>query len=209
MARLEDRKSVPLQWMAGPSRIQISFKWDMSNPSAVPMQEYGSMHVNTLRHRQNGRHFPGDIFKCIFLNKNVWIKISLKFVPKVRIHNIPALVQLIDWCRPGDKPLSEPLMVRLLMHECITWPQWVNPDCSYSTSSATTREYTILCGCLVLFCSVFPFWGGAVAMYIELFVDSSYIYPYWPGLFLWLWGNHMIIRLLPIQPWSIWIDKLA
>ena len=42
----------------------------------------------------NGRHFPDDIFKCIFLNKNVliWIKISLKFVSKGQINNIPALV---------------------------------------------------------------------------------------------------------------------
>ena len=27
--------------------------------------------VNTLRVRQDGRHFPDDIFKCIFLNENV------------------------------------------------------------------------------------------------------------------------------------------
>ena len=40
--------------------------------------------VNTLRPRQNGRHFADDILKCIFLNENVSIaiKISLKFVPK-------------------------------------------------------------------------------------------------------------------------------
>ena len=50
--------------------------------------------INTLRLRQNGRHFPDDIFKCIFLNENVLIliKISLKFVPKGQIHNIRALV---------------------------------------------------------------------------------------------------------------------
>ena len=38
--------------------------------------------INTLRPRQNGRHFADDIFKCIFLNENVSIvvKISLKFV---------------------------------------------------------------------------------------------------------------------------------
>ena len=68
--------------------------------------------VNTLRPRQNGRHFADDIFKSIFLNKNVWIpiKISLKFVPKGPINNIPALVQIMDWRRPGDKPLSEPMM---------------------------------------------------------------------------------------------------
>ena len=27
--------------------------------------------VNTLKPRQDGRHFPDDIFKCIFLNENV------------------------------------------------------------------------------------------------------------------------------------------
>ena len=49
---------------------------------------------NTLRPRQNGRHFPDDRFKWIFLNENVWISIevSLKFVPKGQIDNIPALV---------------------------------------------------------------------------------------------------------------------
>ena len=47
-----------------------------------------------------------DIFKCIFFNENEWIllKISLKFVPKFRINNIPALVQIMAWHRPGDKP---------------------------------------------------------------------------------------------------------
>ena len=82
---------------------------------------------NTLRPRQNGRHIADDILKCIFLNENVWIpiKISLKFVPKGPINNIPALVQIMAWCRPGNKPLSEPMMVRLPTHICIAWPQWV------------------------------------------------------------------------------------
>ena len=50
--------------------------------------------INTLRPRQNGRHFADAIFKCIFLNDNVSIpiKISMKFVPKGPINNIPALV---------------------------------------------------------------------------------------------------------------------
>ena len=29
--------------------------------------------INILRPRQNGRHFPDDIFKCIYLNENLWI----------------------------------------------------------------------------------------------------------------------------------------
>ena len=53
-----------------------------------------SDNFNTLRPRQNGRHFADTIFKHIFLNENIWIpiKISLKFVPKGSINNIPALV---------------------------------------------------------------------------------------------------------------------
>ena len=71
--------------------------------------------VNTLRPRQNGCHFADDTFKHIFLNENIiiMIKISLKFVPMVRINNTPALVPILDWRRPGDKPLSGPMMVYL------------------------------------------------------------------------------------------------
>ena len=50
----------------------------------------GAHPINTLGPR---RHFEDDIFKCIFVNENVWIpiKISLKFVHKGLINNIPAL----------------------------------------------------------------------------------------------------------------------
>ena len=50
----------------------------------------------------------------VHLNENVWIpiKISLKFVPKGPINNIPALVQIMAWRRTGDKPLSEPMMTQ-------------------------------------------------------------------------------------------------
>ena len=84
--------------------------------------------LNTLRPRQDGRHFPDDIFKRIFLNENVWIalEISLNFVPKGPINNILALVQIMTWRRPGDKSLSEPMMVSLPTHKCVTRPQWVN-----------------------------------------------------------------------------------
>ena len=84
--------------------------------------------LNTLRPRQDGRHFPYDIFKCIFVNENVWIliKISLKFVPKGPIISIPSLVQIMVWRRPGAKPLPEPMMVSLRTHICVTRPQWVN-----------------------------------------------------------------------------------
>ena len=77
-----------------------------------------SQWFNTLRQRQHGRHFTDDSFKCIFLNENVIIsiKISMKFVPKGPINNIPALVQIMAWRRPGNKPLSEAMMVSLLTY---------------------------------------------------------------------------------------------
>ena len=83
--------------------------------------------VITLRPRQNGRRFADDTFKRIFLNENVRIsiEISLKLVPKGPISNIPALVQIMAWRRSGDKPLSEPMMVSLLTHICVTRPQRV------------------------------------------------------------------------------------
>ena len=91
-------------------------------------RHWGHSALNTLRPRQNGRHFADDSFKRNFMNENVRISIniSLKFVPKGLINNIPALVQIMAWRRPGDKPLSEPMMVNLLTHICVTRPQWVN-----------------------------------------------------------------------------------
>ena len=84
--------------------------------------------LNTLRPRQNDCYFPDDISKCIFLNENVWNlnMISMKFVPEGGINNILAFVQIMAWRHPGDKQLSEPMVVSLLMHICVTCSQWVN-----------------------------------------------------------------------------------
>ena len=94
---------------------------------------------------RNGRYNADDIFKCIFLKENVWIptQISLKFVNKGPINNIPALVQIMAWCRPGDKPLSEPMMFRLPTHICVTRPQWVNT--SITSSSLHKRPEMRIC----------------------------------------------------------------
>ena len=72
-------------------------------------------------------------FQMYFFIENVWIssKISLKFVPKGPINNIPALVQIMAWRCPGDKPLSESMMVSLPMHICLTRPQWVKAMTSH------------------------------------------------------------------------------
>ena len=107
-----------------------------SYPSVSPVDAF-----NTLRPRQDGRHFPDDIFKCIFLNENVWISlmISLKCVRKVRINDIP---------------LSEPMMISLLTHICVTRPQWVKKTrnlrkLGFTQDSACYLFNTL---CMYLFC---------------------------------------------------------
>ena len=90
--------------------------------------------INSLRPtKHNGRHFADDTFKSIFLDKNggISIKISLKFVHKCPINNIPALVQMMAWRRPGNNPLSETMVVRLPTYIFVTRPQWVNENRPY------------------------------------------------------------------------------
>ena len=101
--------------------------WGDVAECAYLKEKLGIDSLNTLRPRQDGRHFAGDTFKCIFLNENVRIsiKISLKFVAKGPINNIQALLQIMAWRRPGDKPLSEPMLVFIPTHICVTRPQWV------------------------------------------------------------------------------------
>ena len=86
---------VPIWWQAITWTIDDQVHWciyvALGGDELIPT--YNGP-INTLRPRQNGRHFADDTLKCIFLNENVWIpiEISLKFVPKGPIDNIPALV---------------------------------------------------------------------------------------------------------------------
>ena len=52
-------------------------------------------------------------FPSAFSWKKVWIsiKISLKFGLSDQINNIPVLAQIMACRRPGDEPLSEPMIV--------------------------------------------------------------------------------------------------
>ena len=50
----------------------------------------------------------------------------IEIFPTGPSNNIPSLFPIMAWRRPGDKPLSEPMMVRFPTHICVTRPQWVN-----------------------------------------------------------------------------------
>ena len=93
-------------------------------PKVIQLTHWGRYKMTTI--------FQTTFFKCIYLNENVWIpiKISLKIAPKGPINNIPALVQIMAWRRPGDKPLSEPMAGSFLTYICGTRPQWVNATSS-------------------------------------------------------------------------------
>ena len=125
---LTNEKSTLVQvmvWCRQATSHYLSQCWPRSmSPNGVTRPQW----FNTLRSRQNGWHLPDNIFKYIFLTENVSIaiKISLKFVHEGPINNITTLVQIMAWCCPGDKPLSEPMLVYLLTHICITRPQWVS-----------------------------------------------------------------------------------
>ena len=118
-----------LYWYRADSRLVLS-QWETSlQCNAIPhwlgtklistlliwlMRNHGTgnsrQNINqiiTLRWRQNGYHCTDNIFKCIFLNENVWIsiKISLRFDPKGPINNILALVQIIAWRRSIKRQL--------------------------------------------------------------------------------------------------------
>ena len=105
--------------------------------------------LNNQKSQTNGCNFADDIFKCIFLNEKVWIpiKISLKFVPKGPINNIPAMVRVMAWRRPSDKSLSEPMMVSLPTHICVARPQWVNYTVMWHARDTTgnKNDFSIVC----------------------------------------------------------------
>ena len=92
--------------------IKMEIMYSLDN-NCVMLSKHISLKListfNTLRPRQNGRHFSDDIFDYIFLDETV-----------CPINNILGLVQIMAWRRPGDKPLFEPMMVILLTHICVT-----------------------------------------------------------------------------------------
>ena len=113
---------LPSSWIISDQRKLLKFiytysqycvswwPWSFSTEHlfARKFQDSCASALNTLRTRQNDRHFA-DSFQCIFLNGNFWIlnKISLKYVPYGLIDSMTALVQIMAWCQTSDKPLSE------------------------------------------------------------------------------------------------------
>ena len=124
----------------------ISLSCLLPNPHApAPCNDFTiTTSVDLLTHWDRDK--MDAILKCIFLNKNtrISLEISLKFVPKVRINNIPALVQIMAWRLQDHKPLFEPNMVSLLTHISINQPQWVKSNTRADSRFAPSQWETSL-----------------------------------------------------------------
>ena len=100
-----------MTWWCQQPHYQQSWYW-----SNFP----GILHLKTLRPGQHISQFADDIFKCILLNENVWILITiwLKFVPKCPIDNNSALVQVMAWRRWAPSHYLNRWWSGLLTHIC-------------------------------------------------------------------------------------------
>ena len=122
-----------VQIMAWRRMAQVQYLWNNTDSVVLIMflwcENVASLTLvfNTLRPRRYCRHFADGTFKRIFMNENVWIliMISLKFVPKVRITNIPGWVQIMAWRRRATSQYLNKWWYVLLTHICITRPQWI------------------------------------------------------------------------------------
>ena len=96
----------------------MSMTWDFGHRCHFSVEKYYVMsfhgvtpwykpNLNTLRPGENGRLFEDDIFKCIFLTEMLEFRLRFhwSFFPRGPINNNnSALVQIMAWRRPGDKP---------------------------------------------------------------------------------------------------------
>ena len=131
------KTSSQILWFLTHWLLSTCYPYQWSSPCHLRLGKRPSSHTGA---GQNGRCFA-DTFIRICLNENVTIFIGVlaKCVPKGPINNILALIDIMAWRRPGHKPLSEIMMVRLSTHICVTRPQLVK-DTSSQARSGSTRD---------------------------------------------------------------------
>ena len=91
-----------------------------------PQQYMNHVHIDGLTHW--GRDKMDAISQTTLSNAFLWMKM-LEFW--LKFHWSLFLRFQFQGCRPGGKPLSEPMMLCLTTHTCVTRPQWVNARLQY------------------------------------------------------------------------------
>ena len=105
-----------------------------------------------MRQRQNGHHFADDILKYTFLNKKFLIlnDIWLKFIPCGLIDNVLTWVQIMAWCKTGNKSLFHPMLTQFYVN---TWPH--QATMSYDLLQNISNKISLI--------TVFIFWKKKTA----------------------------------------------
>ena len=111
---------------------------------------------------------------------------DIAFVPKGPINNIPALVQIKAWRRPGEKPFSEPMLVSSLTHICVTRPQWVKHGRWKCLLGAWRWMCSSCGGNIILNWTRWSAWGFFSTTYIVLILTL-----WMPPLFSWCTLLHL------------------
>ena len=108
--------------------FELTVDWFLRGHNTLVIQHWGRYRMAAI---------SDDIFKCISLNQNscILMTISLKFVPQGLINNTPALVQIMAWHRSSlqwRKPVicavAHKNIERHTAHTTVSWPypkQWV------------------------------------------------------------------------------------
>ena len=108
----------PFSWKIGPltSIMAIAYTDKSMSRDSNLMSNWSLTHW--------GRDKMAAVFLKTFSNAFSWMKM---YELRLRFHwNLLLRVQLTIGSDNGDKPLSEPMVVVLLMHICVTRPQLVN-----------------------------------------------------------------------------------
>ena len=112
-----------------PSNGWHGTKKHIDSDSPTKLRDTMLLDINTLQPRQYGHHFANDTFESIFVSEKM-LEFRFKFhwslLPRVWLTKSQHWLKKMAWCRPGDKPLSEPSWFSLLTQLCIPRPQWVN-----------------------------------------------------------------------------------
>ena len=99
--------------------FRCSIRWLPGRCQVIMLTHWGRDQIDAISQTTFSNAFPRMKMNEFLLgfHRSLFLRFEL---------TIPSLVQIMAWRRPGDKPLSEPMMVSLLTHICVTGPQWVN-----------------------------------------------------------------------------------
>ena len=141
------------------SSVSLAFvwgihRWPVKSPHklSVTRKRFTFDDVIILAYRGRGQNcspFTNDIFKCIFLERK-----RMNFVKKFTemCSNSQYSSIASDWDWPGDKPLSEPIMISLLTHVCVPRHQRLN-SCIILCVVIITLKYTVIsCYYIIIQC---------------------------------------------------------